>query len=100
MMPLASLRSRTTTCSLMGFAGLQVCFRSERLKIQENSTHRNNITVLWISRGLIHTTSRRETIYKRKQPTTTVVPLLLTIHQVAAMLGLGRVRWLKVDQRV
>ena len=29
-------------------------------------------------------------MHKRKQPRTTVEPLLLTIPQVAAMLGLGR----------
>src|SRR5436305_14907709 len=74
----------------MRFAGLQVCFRSERPKTHKNSTEWNKMTNMWISPRLIHTTSRREVMHKRKQLTTNVEPLLLTIPQVAAMLGLGR----------
>jgi hypothetical protein len=48
------LRSHTKPCSLMGFAGLQVCFRSGRPKTFENSTEWNKIAVTWKTCGKVH----------------------------------------------
>lgn len=50
------LRSYTKACSLMSFAGLQVCFRSERPEIHKNSIQWNKITILW------------KTLWKSPQP--------------------------------
>ena len=47
------LRSHTEACSLMGFAGLQVCFQSKRSKIYKNSTERNKIIKLWKTCGKV-----------------------------------------------
>ncbi len=51
---LTRLRSHTKACSLMGFAGLQVCFRSGRPETLENSTQWNKMTKLWITCGKVH----------------------------------------------
>ncbi len=42
-------------CSLMGFACLQVCFRSERVETLENSTQWNKTVVMWETCGKVYT---------------------------------------------
>jgi hypothetical protein len=49
------LRSRSKACSLMGFAGLQVCFRSERAVALRISTQWNKTAGMWKTCGLFHT---------------------------------------------
>src|SRR5436305_4231023 len=75
--PSISLRSHGTAPSLMSFAGLQVCFRSESREKHKNSIEWNETANMWISRELIHITSRRVAMHKRKQLTNNVEPLLL-----------------------
>jgi hypothetical protein len=54
------LRSRTKVCSLMGFAGLQVCFPSERAVALRISTQWNKTAVMWKNCGKIRTFEYQE----------------------------------------
>jgi excisionase family DNA binding protein len=74
----------------MSFAGLQVCFLSFRPKTHVFSTEWNKVAIAWITYGKVHTSRRSAVMHKRKQPVTTVEPLLLTVPQVSVLLGLGR----------
>ncbi len=67
------LRSHTKAYSLMGFAGLQVCFRSERAEILENSIERNKMAIYRENCGKLVEKStekheERMCMHKRKCP--------------------------------
>ncbi len=48
------LKSHTKACSLMGFAGLQVCFRSGGPEIHENSIEWNKTAIAWKTCGKVY----------------------------------------------